>query len=281
MLAAFASVGARAFNLTLTDSNGEKVFYRPNRPLEELRRTIDRILQDAERNRHNVIIRPRSTTATLIQLDDLDFAKAERIAPRAFIVFQTSPANYQAWVAVEQGAPEDFRRRFIKGIGGADDTASASTRIAGSLNFKTKYAPAFPVVAIIHANPGNVTSTAQLESAGFVAPAEEAPRRVSNRVSEYHGPRKWPSYKRCLDGAPPVHNGDRPDISKADFVFCMTAIDWGWSVEDAAKRLMEESSKAQENGEGYALTTAKNAAAAVDRERGRRQVLKSPPAPRQ
>ena len=61
----------------------------------------------------------------------------------------------------------------------------------------------------------------------------------------------------------------------------MTAIDWGWSVEDAAKRLMEESSKAQENGEGYALTTAKNAAAAIDRERGRRQVLKSPPAPRQ
>jgi hypothetical protein len=85
-------------------------------------------------------------------------------------VFQTSPANYQAWVAVEQGAPEDFRRHLIKGIGGADDTASASTRIAGSLNFKTKYAPAFPLVAITQTNPGNVASTAQLESAGFAVP---------------------------------------------------------------------------------------------------------------
>ena len=61
----------------------------------------------------------------------------------------------------------------------------------------------------------------------------------------------------------------------------MTAIDWGWPVEDTANRLMEESSKAQENGEGYALATAKNAAAAVDRERSRRQVLKPTPAPRQ
>jgi hypothetical protein len=177
-------------------------------------------------------------------------------------------------------APQDFARRLRKGAG-ADPTASGATRVSGSLNFKTKYAPAFPLVAITQTNPGNIASTAQLESAGFVAPAEEAPRRVSNRVSEYRGPRKWPSYQRCLDGAPPVHQGDRQDVSKADFTWCMTAIDWGWPVEDTANRLMEESSKAQENGEGYALATAKNAAAAVDRERGRRQSLKPQPQPRQ
>ena len=60
--------------------------------------------EDAARHRQNVIIRPRSTTATLIQLDDLDFAKAERIAPRAFLVFQTSPVNYQAWVGRGAGS---------------------------------------------------------------------------------------------------------------------------------------------------------------------------------
>jgi hypothetical protein len=113
MLSAFASVGTKAFNLTLTDINGEKVEggYRLNRPIEELRRRIGRILQDAARDQHNDIIRPRSASAILIQLDNLDFAKAERIAPRAFLVFQTSPANYHAWVAVEKDAPEDFRRR--------------------------------------------------------------------------------------------------------------------------------------------------------------------------
>ena len=88
--------------------------------------------------------------------------------------------------------------------------------------------------------------------------------------------RRWPSYQLCVKGAPPIHQGDRPDISKADFTFCMTAIDWGWSVEDTAQRLMQESTKAQENGERYALTTARNAAAAVER---RGQPVKSTPHP--
>lgn len=48
----------------------------------------------------------------------------------------------------------------------------------------------------------------------------------------------------------------------------MTAIDWGWSIEATAARLMEESAKAQENGEHYALTAAQNAAAAVARRSG-------------
>ena len=52
------------------------------------------------------------------------------------------------------------------------------------------------------------------------------------------------------------------DISRADFVFCMTAITWGW---DAADRLMEESTKAQKNGKGYAELTARNAALAAGR----------------
>jgi hypothetical protein len=37
-----------------------------------------------------------------------------------------------------------------------------------------------------------------------------------------------------------AQNGDRPDISRADFASCMTALDWGWSVEDVAGRLMQE-----------------------------------------
>jgi len=54
-----------------------------------------------------------------------------------------------------------------------------------------------------------------------------------------------------------------PDLSRADFTWGMTAITWGWSIEDTAAQLMQESSKAQENGERYALITAQNAAAAV------------------
>jgi hypothetical protein len=66
MLDAFAAVGVRVFDMTFTDLAGQKAGYRPGRSVDELRRMIGRTLQDAERSRQNVIIRPRSTTATLI-----------------------------------------------------------------------------------------------------------------------------------------------------------------------------------------------------------------------
>jgi hypothetical protein len=269
MLSAFAAVGVRAFDLTLTDIEGKKISFKPNRQLGELRRTIGRTLQEAGRDRHNVIIRPRKTSrAELVQLDDLDTTAAQRIAPYAFMVLCTSPGNFQTWIAVT-GAGPDFARRLRKGAG-ADPSASGATRISGSLNFKTKYAPAFPRVEITHAKPGQVVSAGELESAGFVAPLEQPPPRVSPRVAgPYAGRRKWPDYARCVAHAPPVHQGDRPDISRADFSWCLIAIDWGWSIEDTARQLMEQSSKAREPGEGerYALLTAQNAAAAVRRRR--------------
>jgi len=158
MFSAFTSFGATAFNLTLTNIDGDKIPTRhtpawmrpmpgtgrlPDIALEQLRGRIQRVLMEAESNRHNVIIRPRSTAATLIQLDDLNRDQVEKLSSHAFIGFQTSPANYQAWVAVEQKASEDFSPRLRKGTG-ADPTASGSTRIAASRNFKPKYAPAFP-----------------------------------------------------------------------------------------------------------------------------------------
>ena len=47
----------------------------------------------------------------------------------------------------------------------------------------------------------------------------------------------------------------------------MTAISWGHGIEETAAQLMEESTKARENGERccYAQMTAENAAAAVAR----------------
>ena len=76
---------------------------------------------------------------------------------------------------------------------------------------------------------------------------------------------KWPSYKRCVNEAPLNHDKTGPDISRADFTWCMTAISWGHTIEATAERLMEESAKARENGERYAQRTAENAGAAVAR----------------
>jgi hypothetical protein len=49
----------------------------------------------------------------------------------------------------------------------------------------------------------------------------------------------------------------------------MTAIDWGWSIEDTAAKLVEVSEKTRERIQmadtRYPLVTAQNAAAAVER----------------
>ena len=123
MLEAFASVGARAFDLSITDINGDPVegLQRTGESLAQLHGRIGRDLQAAESNRHNVIIRPRSTTALLVQLDDLSPEKAAQIEPYAFITICTSPGNGQVWLAVADGPKESekhaakaFRKRTCR-----------------------------------------------------------------------------------------------------------------------------------------------------------------------
>ena len=120
------------------------------------------------------------------------------------------------------------------------------------------------------AHPGRLANAAELERLGLVAapePVAAQPLRIPPARVSAAGSRRWPSYARCVDGAPLNSEETGPDISRADFVFCMTAITWGWSVDDTAERLMEESTKAQANGKGYADLTARNAALAVERRR--------------
>jgi RepB DNA-primase from phage plasmid len=71
-----------------------------------MRRTIGRVLYDAERSQHSVIIRPRSATTLLIQLDDFTAEKAAQIEPFAFMTVCTSPGSYQVWLAIPDGPAE-------------------------------------------------------------------------------------------------------------------------------------------------------------------------------
>jgi len=230
-------------------------------------RAMPEILQEAAGRQHNVIVRPRSTAATLIQLDDLGEDMAARLLPVSFLVLRTSPDNYQAWLAVTDADP-DFASRLRKGTG-ADLTASGATRISGSLNFKEKHSPAFPRVETVHVSPGLVVTKAQLQALGAVAPPEMTTPAIIRTPLRKPNARGWPSYQRCLESAP-KREGGRHDRSRADFTFCFLALDFGWNVEETAARLMQESAKAQENGEAYALRTARAAAAALER-RGRIQ----------
>jgi hypothetical protein len=266
MLDVFASLGVHRFDLTRTDIDGHKRGFHPARSGEEIRRWMPSLLRSANQWQHNLIVRPKGATAELIQLDDLRGTMLERVRSAAFLILTTSAGNHQAWVAAQDYGP-DFARRLRLGSG-ADPSASGATRIAGTVNFKRRYAPDFPTVQILEASPRRVVTQGELESLGLLAAPNPIPV-----VHPVGGGRKgrakaWPSYQRCLLNAPLAHNSDRPDVSRADFTFCLLAIDWGWSIEETWPRLLEKSRKARDNGPGYARLTAQRAAAAVHRRPG-------------
>jgi RepB DNA-primase from phage plasmid len=269
MLDIFASVGARRFDVTFLDIEGAKRGFRKDQSVRQLKNSLSLLFPGLKERQNSLVVRPHSEEAALIQLDDLNRETLAPLRDVSFLSLQTSPGNYQAWVAVSGlSDPKDFSRRLRKGSH-ADPTASGATRVAGTLNFKRKYEPDFPAVAIAGANPGRIVTAEQLETLGLLAPlpaAPAAPLRVSRSSS-----RNWPDYQRCVQGAPMNHAQTGPDLSRADFFWSMMAAQRGFGIDAIASRLMELSSKAQENGELYARMTAENATAAVSRDMSARR----------
>jgi hypothetical protein len=248
----------------------------------DLTRTLPALLGTANTNRLNLTIRPRGSGVRFIQLDDLSTANHQIATPssgglsfgtwqmldlaaESFIIIQTSPGNYQAWLAMP-GEHDRAVARRVKRATRADLTASGAGKIDGSLNFKDKYAPDFLRITIRYAQPGRLTSPDELELLGLVAPLETfAP--LSPAWPASRGTDKWPSYGKCLDGAPRNRDGRGPDRSRADYWFCFLAIQWGHGESDTVDRLMQESPKAREKGRSYVAQTARQAATAVERQR--------------
>lgn len=265
MLDTFASVGATHFDVTFLDIEGKKRGFRPNQTTRQVKNSLPLLFPGLQDRQNSLVVRPHSDRSTLIQLDDLKQDSLDRVADVSFLTLQTSPGNYQAWVAVSGlDDPKDFARRLRKGAH-ADLTASGATRIAGTLNYKRKYEPGFPVIAIEEAHPGRIVAPQQLDALVAAPEHAAAPLRVPAPAGG-----SWPDYERCLAGAPPNHANTGPDISRADFFWSMLAAQRGWSIEAIAERLVELSSKAQENGEQYARITAENATAAISRTATRR-----------
>ena len=259
LLDLFASVGAEAFDITHTNLQQEKRGFRPGQSLTQARQSMPYLVPSAARRQNNLIIRPRAgADVTLVQLDDLAPDALACIAPAAFLILRTSPRGQQAWVAVTN-APRGFAARLKEGTG-ADKEASGATRVAGTANFKPAYAPNFPRILIDAAQPGLRVTTQTLDAMGVVAPARPVPAALPSAVAFSGGlrTRKWPSYARCLEGAP-LGPGGNPKRTSADFIWCKIALSWGHGIEATADRLLEESAKARENGEAYARQTAEHA----------------------
>lgn len=273
MLEVFASVGADSFDITHTNIRQEKRGFRRAQTIAQTRQSMRYLVPAAAKRQNNLIVRPHASAVALIQLDDITAENLARITPEAFLTLQTSLGGMQAWVAVHN-PPTGFLARLREGLG-ADRSASGATRVAGTMNYKAAYAPDFPVVRIIEAQPGLVVTPATLEALGVVAPAKPiaVPIRPLPGFSAQPRTTKWPDYQRCLDNAPPGASGN-PQRTRADFVWCQIALSWGHSIEETAARLLELSSKARENGTKYALQTATHAEYAAQQYNARLRELK-------
>ena len=268
MLDLFQGLGVQSFSLTFTDDAGRKVAFRRNRSVELLRSELPSLLFTSCEKQLNVIVRPIAVrTLSLIQLDDLSASQLDRVRPFSFLVLETSQENFQAWIAVTDASANTIRR--VKKAAGADLNASGATRLAGSYNFKAKYAPDYPRVRLHSIAPLHAVLESELDRAGLIAPEDHKPRapRHASTHRYRHGLRLWPSYTRCLTDAPGAKNHEGKDRSAADFNFCLISIDRGWSVETTANQLMAESEKAKSVGFNYALFTAKRAASVVSSNR--------------
>ena len=193
--------------------------------LADLARALPAMLDSATRQQRNVIVRPHGLGVSFIQLDDLAAGHARAVSPPpCFSSSKPRRGIFRRGLAIAGAEDKDFARRLRKGTG-ADATASGATRVAGSLNFKDKYAPDFPRVAIEQAQPGRKTTAAELERLGLVAaPEPMAPRSYPPARPRIEGePRAWPDYARCLRGAPLNRDETGPDISRADFLWCKIA----------------------------------------------------------
>ena len=290
MLDTFTSVGADSFVVTKTDILQALKWGKTYSPAE-LQERLPAMVRTAAIRRpskisdiesitvgENLIIRPSGKNVAFLQLDDLGAEQLERVRPAAFIIHATSLGSHQAWIAVS-GLPEgkeafkQFMRRVRQAVGGNDKSASHATRIAGTENCKTKYAPHFPTVTILETHHGRVMTPEQLEALGLVAapePVKETmltfPRR-SQHSSE--GTRQWPSYEKSLAGAPQNAAGNGPSRSHADYWWCYLALQRNWSIEDTEAKLLEVSEKARERvrlgDSGYVHQTVLNAAGMLAR----------------
>lgn len=272
MLSAFMSVGISNFGVTRKNVIGEVVSYRKidaNRLLGRL----SKMLEDAERECHSVIVRPFykcETSLTIVQADDLDEARKERITPFAFCVTETSPANFQAFLCVLPG--DDYRhglswiRRHVNAALDADSGATCAARLAGTLNTKQVHCRSdgsYPRVRLIHVKAARVVKTVELREAGLFVDVQPSPKRMPYIPAPNDGrftrARRLPSYEKALASVQLKDDG-KPDRSAADLLFAVTCLRWSPSIpkEEIASLLMRHSEKAQERKkdvEWYVETT--------------------------
>ncbi len=267
MLTAFVNIGVEHLQETLMWGINDPEFHG-KQPIDRIRKSLPTWL--SFHPHANLILRPclpKDSNTLIIQLDDLTAETVNKIKAFVFCATETSPAKYQAFVAISDGAYYDareIRRRLIAGTQ-ADTGATGAFRVAGSFNTKAKHKRAdgtFPRVRLVIVNHGHIVTVDELFAAGLLPNAAPRARRqaaaVTTRPAAFKGrsigsriARRVPRYAKALADAP-IKDDGTPDRSKADLFFARTCLFY-WQPplqrEEVAELLLKRSEKAQEHSD--------------------------------
>ncbi|MDQ3258510.1 MAG: RepB family DNA primase, partial [Acidobacteriota bacterium] len=241
----------------------------------ELGGKIVSYIHRSEREKVSVCLRPRD--GCLIQIDDCAREVMERFKPFAFLTIETSPGNFQVWLALSPGMSNDerlaVRERLLRRFKEAGETANGgaynSVRLPGCSNVKEKYRRGdgtYPRVRLISANPGRIVSPLELEHAGLLALPEQPKPKITPVYDKSKMPKEWPDFNEYLQRHWKESEG-RPDRSSGEMAWACAALGMGWPRYAVVAELERLSLKKAGRRDNYVENTVANAEAFIARHR--------------
>jgi hypothetical protein len=240
--------------------------FRANLPRYLEMNSVEQFYQGTLERAYSLAVRP-SGERHFWQIDDADEKTARLLKDVAFLIIETSPGNFQIWLALSDEVDlsdreekewwKEQRNRLIRRVGGNGGSYGA-LRWPGTFNNKPKRESedgVRPLVQIVRANMGRVTELVELEKLNLLAPAIENPKKVVDirpRISST--PTQWPSWERELSRSDIKANGE-PDHSVADAKWCKRCFEWGWSRAEVKAMLLNVSPRAKEKTNHYVELT--------------------------
>jgi len=207
----------------------------------------------AERDRLSIVGRVRGP---VLQIDDCDQATTSLLQQFAFATFETSPKNFQCWLAFkDDDDKEAAASRLIAGLKiilpdtQANKGSGGAIRWPGTKNHKPNRQQAdgsYPVVKVGRVQLGRTVTPSELDDAGLLA-TEAKPPQVGGET-QTHATGGVRGYGYYLQKAPPRERDGKPDRSKADMAFVNACFRAGMAKETIQGLLMESSERAKEKG---------------------------------
>ncbi len=268
---AFQSVGATRFKVVFLNvkpvSGQSDCVGSEEADAANLLAKVESYVKRSEQQSESVCLRPQD--GALIQIDDCDASTLALLQPFAFAVIETSPGNFQPWIALHPDTDEETRKtireRLLRRLKetGANGGAFNSVRLPGALNAKEKYKASmgeYPRVKLVRVMRGRFVTQIELEHAGLLAAVEVKPIvKPPQRYTSSNLPDRFPDFNEYL-GKKWIESENRPDRSSAEIAWSCAALRKGFSEHAVADELRRVSLKVQGRRDNYVEKTVAAAA---------------------